>query len=391
MTATAIRRWAWIHKWSSLVCTVFMLLLCLTGLPLIFHHEIGHLLGTEVEAPSLPADAPRVSLDHVLDVAKAQFPGKEGMFVSQEADDDRVWYVTLSDTPTSDRDLKQVAVDARTGEVLAEPKLDEGFIHLMFKLHVDLFAGLPGTLFLGFMGLLLFVAIVSGVVLYAPFMRKLDFGTVRRENSSRIKWLDLHNLLGIVTLVWASVVTLTGVINTLADPLIDLWRLDQVSEMIEPYKGQAPPSRFGSLQQSVDAAMALEPDMKIGFIAFPGTTFTSPHHYGVFLRGDSSLTSRLFRPVLVDAQTTKVTDSRDLPWYVTALLVSQPLHFGDYGGMPMQILWALLDIATILVLGSGLYLWLRRGGWTSSADIGIDTEDASMQARHTGIARREAR
>jgi uncharacterized iron-regulated membrane protein len=27
----------------------------------------------------------------------------------------------------------------------------------------------------------------------------------------------------------------------------------------------------------------------------------------------------------------------------------------------MQILWALLDIATIIVLGSGLYLWLKRG------------------------------
>jgi hypothetical protein len=49
------RRWSWIHKWSSLVCTVFMLLLCLTGLPLIYHHEIGHLLGNEVEAPALPA------------------------------------------------------------------------------------------------------------------------------------------------------------------------------------------------------------------------------------------------------------------------------------------------------------------------------------------------
>jgi uncharacterized iron-regulated membrane protein len=33
------------------VCTVFMLLLCMTGLPLIFHHEIDHLLGNEVEAP----------------------------------------------------------------------------------------------------------------------------------------------------------------------------------------------------------------------------------------------------------------------------------------------------------------------------------------------------
>ena len=40
--------------------------------------------------------------------------------------------------------------------------------------------------------------------------------------------------------------------------------------------------------------------------------------------------------------------------------MSQPLHFGDYGGMPMQIIWALLDIATIIVLGSGLYLWLGR-------------------------------
>jgi uncharacterized iron-regulated membrane protein len=40
--------------------------------------------------------------------------------------------------------------------------------------------------------------------------------------------------------------------------------------------------------------------------------------------------------------------------------VSQPLHFGDYGGMPMKIIWGLLDAITIVVLGSGLYLWLAR-------------------------------
>ena len=106
--------------------------------------------------------------------------------------------------------------------------------------------------------------------------------------------------------------------------------------------------------------MTREPGMKIGFIAFPGTNFASPHHYAIFMRGDTPLTSRLFKPVLVDARTSQVSDSRDLPWYVTILLVSQPLHFGDYGGMPMKILWALLDIATIVVLGSGLYLWIAR-------------------------------
>jgi uncharacterized iron-regulated membrane protein len=72
------------------------------------------------------------------------------------------------------------------------------------------------------------------------------------------------------------------------------------------------------------------------------------------------LTSRLLRPALIDAETGELTDSRDMPWYVTALLISQPLHFGDYGGMPMKIVWAVLDVITIVVLASGLYLWLSR-------------------------------
>jgi uncharacterized iron-regulated membrane protein len=43
--------------------------------------------------------------------------------------------------------------------------------------------------------------------------------------------------------------------------------------------------------------------------------------------------------------------------YLKALFISQPLHFGDYGGMPLKIIWALLDLLTIAVIGSGLYLW----------------------------------
>ena len=360
MTTARLRTWAWVHKWTSLISTVFMLLLCLTGLPLIFHHEIGHLLGTEIEAPDIVHQGPRASLDQVVKVAQARYLDRVVQFISQEEDDDRLWFVTLTPTPEPTEDFKQVAVDARTGAAVAEPKIGEGFMYVMLKLHVDLFAGLPGKLFLGFMGPLLVTAIVSGVVLYGPFMRKLEFGTVRRERSPRLKWLDLHNLLGIATLVWALVVGFTGVINTWADLVIKVWQFDQMAAMIAPYKGLPPPEKFGSLQTALEHAQALEPSMKVGFIAFPGTLFSSPHHYAVFMRGTEPVTARLFKPVLVDAQTTQVTDSRELPWYVTALLVSQPLHFGDYGGMPMKILWALLDVATIVVLGSGLYLWWQR-------------------------------
>jgi len=369
MNSRKIKTWAWVHKWSSLVCTVFMLLLCLTGLPLIFHHEIGHLLGTEVEAPKMPADTPRVSLDRVLEVARAQHPDRVVQFASQPEDDDGLWFVTLTPTPAPTDDFKSVAVDARTGVILAQPKFDEGFMYVMFKLHVDLFAGLPGKLFLGFMGFLLLVAIVSGVVLYSPFMRKLDFGTVRREKRPRLKWLDLHNLLGIVTLVWLFVVGATGMINTWADLVIKYWQYDQLTTLLAPYKNEpvVAVSERGSVQRSYEAAMQHAPGNRLSFIAFPGTSFSSPHHTTFFLQGKEPFTSKLLQPVLVDAKTTEVTAAPKLPWYLTALLVSQPLHFGDYGGMPMQILWALLDIATIIVLGSGLYLWLKRGNTVPAA------------------------
>jgi uncharacterized iron-regulated membrane protein len=45
---------------------------------------------------------------------------------------------------------------------------------------------------------------------------------------------------------------------------------------------------------------------------------------------------------------------------VKTLFVSQPLHFGDYGGLPLKIVWALLDILSIVILGSGVYLWVKK-------------------------------
>ena len=360
MYIKSIKTWAWVHKWSSLVCTAFMLLLCLTGLPLIFSHEISHLLGNEVEAPDLPSDTPLASMDKVLNNAKALYPSRIVQFVFRDIDEDKSWTVSLGKTATSEDDTKFVKVDSRTAKVLDEPKFNEGFMYVMFKLHVDLFAGFPGMLFLGFMGVLLIVAIVSGVVLYAPFMRRLAFGEIRKDRAPKLKRLDTHNFLGIVTLTWALVVGITGVINAWSDLVVKYWQFDQMSSMIAPYKGLLPPTHFASLQISVEAAQAREPDKKLGFIAFPGTAFSSQHHYGMFMRGDSPITSRLFKPVLIDAETAKITDSRELPWYLATLLISQPLHFGDYGGLTLKIIWLILDLITIVVLWTGLMLWWKK-------------------------------
>lgn len=167
MSPRSLRAWSWVHTWSSLISTIFLLLLCITGLPLIFHHEIGHLLGTEVEAPAMAEDTPKTSVERMMAAANARHPDRIVQYAIPDEDDDNIWFFTLTPTPAPTDDFRSVAVDARTADVLAQPRFDEGFMWVMLKLHVDLFASLAGKLFLGFMGLLMLVAIVSGVVLYA--------------------------------------------------------------------------------------------------------------------------------------------------------------------------------------------------------------------------------
>jgi len=359
MTNRGIKIWYLVHKWTSLICTLFMLLLCLTGLPLIFHDEIDHLF-EEDTLPSMPAETPLKSLDEAVAAAIAAYPGERGLFLSFDVDRPVVNVTTGPTAGASRKEMHISAIDLRTTEIVGELNDESGFLHVMLRLHVDLFAGLPGELFLGFMGFLLVVSTVSGVVVYAPFMRKLRFGTVRTTRSARLKWLDLHNLLGIVTLMWVAVVGLTGVINTLSVPLVAYWRSDQLAAMIAPYKDKPVPERFVSLDAAVRTAMEAAPGTRPQFVAFPGVRFSSNHHYAVWLKGATPATNRILTPALIDAETGALTEMRSMPWYMLALRLSQPLHFGDYGGLPLKILWAALDVAAIVILGSGLYLWVVR-------------------------------
>jgi uncharacterized iron-regulated membrane protein len=213
------------------------------------------------------------------------------------------------------------------------------------------------------MGLLFVVALVSGVALYGPFTRKLPFGTLRLHRGTRRGWLDLHNLLGMATAAWALAIGATGIMNELAVPLFAMWQGNEMQAILKPYAGQPAPGQGAlvSPQGAVDTAMAALPGTHMLSIAFPDARDGSPWHYIVWLKGSTPLTSRLFNPVLVDARTGRLSAIAGMPWYLRALEVSRPLHFGDYGGFPLKILWALFDGVTILVLVSGLCLWFGKG------------------------------
>lgn len=376
MKSTTIRRWSQVHTWTSLICTLFLLMLALTGLPLIFHHELEHLLGEAPELREMPANTPHLTLQQLVEAAERHRQGEVIQYLGYDEDErNGVVAITAATAGTEPNSSHTFMLDARSGEAIEMPAANGGILMVILRLHVDMFAGLPGKLLLAFMGLLFVVAIISGVVLYAPFMRRLQFAEVRREKSARTRWLDLHNLIGIVTLTWALVVGVTGVISACADLLISAWRTESLAAMVEPYRDAPPLTLRAPANEVLNIAANATPGMQPDFIAFPGTRFSSEHHYSVFMKGNTHLTAHLWTPVLIDARSLEVTAIGQRPWYMDALSMSQPLHFGDYGGMPMKVLWAVLDVLTIVVLGSGLYLW-----WVRRRTPAIQRERAEVTA-----------
>lgn len=361
LSQRGLKAWCFVHKWSSLVSTLFLLLLCVTGLPLIFYEEIAALTHPKVSA-SLTDTVRDASPTAIIGDALRANAGTVPLYLTwDDASDVETIYAIVA--PTVDADdaaMIMLPYDARSGVRFDTPPVNEGVMAFLFDLHANLLLGLAGQMLLGLAGLIFLVAVISGVVVYAPFMRRLAFGVVRRDRSRRVRWLDAHNLTGIVTTAWVVVVGLTGFILAMEMPITLLWQRGQLAELTAPYRDLPVPQTLVPVDDAITTALGAAPEARISFVAWPGTDFSSRHHYLVALKGTTPLSEKLIRVALVDAANGELTAVRDPPWYVTAAFLSAPLHFGDYGQWPLKVVWALLDIAAIFVLISGLVLWRRR-------------------------------
>ena len=195
--ARTVRRWSLVHKWTSLIATIFLLVLCGTGLPLVFHQEIDNYLNPPSSMPAMPPGTQATTLDTIVAEALKRHPGDVPVSLGFFRDRPAV-VVQSAPTPRTPFNLShRETIDLRTGQLIDLPPEARGKLTTFLReLHTNLFLGLPGALFLGVMALMLIVAVVSGIVVYAPFMRRLDFGAIRAGGGRRLVWLDLHNLLG---------------------------------------------------------------------------------------------------------------------------------------------------------------------------------------------------
>jgi len=391
VTSRTIRVWRWAHEWSSLICTAFILIACVTGLPLIFRDEIRSWGLNEAVVEAGTGHNVAASIDAMVRQSLAERPKLKLLSITEEEDAPEVRIFMAPSWEGLERNPQSghwIFYNRYTGAFLrqrgdrADKETREPLLlSIALAIHANLLAGDNGKIFQGVMAIVFLVAIISGVVLYAPFMRKHAFGAVRTRRGARLKWLDLHNLLGITLLAWTIVVGVTGAVNEFDDMIGAYWERTEVAPIIQAWArhGGAPTAEPVSIDQMLETVGSQHPGMRIGGLFSP--TPDQPHHYSIQLVGSSAFSSHLVTTVLVDARNGEVTGAVPTPWYMNALNLSAPLHYGDYGGLPLKIIWALLDLVTIIVLGSGLYLWLakRRPTPARSADeAAADVQPAGL-------------
>lgn len=353
-----------LHRWISAICAVFFLLLCLTGLPLLFKEEITQWNRVEplphAGASSYHAlwQGTSAGLDKVLGenpdkkVQAISAMPEHGLLLYRIADKDshgRTGRMSMGGTQIAYSPMTDQAVPWRSGAVKSPAVAS--LMHTLHILHLRLAMGQGGMIFLGIMCFFSFLSILGGLLLYPTFMRRRLFGGTRGGVSAGSSF-DWHNFLGVVTAVWAGLLTLSGVAIVifsvgygayLADVDAHAPQGDAASVHYEDMLAYAKEAFPGQDVLSMEAATG----------KLPATLYLTDAAHPAMFMGQKVLFSRT-----ADGELLHFTEP--LPRYLAVCASLLDLHVHNHSTILLKLLWALLDILTVIVIVTGFLGWWRR-------------------------------
>ena len=359
-----------IHQWVSLICALFLLLLTLTGLPLLFRNEIN-----AWNTVNLPPRGEPVALSEIwaglpqgtAEVSQA-FPTKEILAVTPDGEDGTLYFRVKERGGKASRAHmrmggEQIMYDVRTGAVfdrkdrVYRSEAVQEFMHTMHILHVRLGMEEGGRDFLAAMCVLAVISIVSGVYLYLPMMKTLAFGT-RRRRSSRVFWSDWHKLTSIFAGTWAVLMCVSGVFIVLYSVGMRDYQRTAHARAAEHFVVQTQDAPQISAEEAYARIAAEFPQKDVISMRLP----TADSAYYVFQIAeptvrptDFALGTQVYlaagggEPLLVP-----------VPAWLTMAPFFLNMHIHNHELTAEKIFWALLILMTAAMIVTGIVLWLTR-------------------------------
>mgnify|MGYP000924335548 CR=1 FL=1 len=353
-----MRKRLWqLHSWLGLFAGLGLIVIALSGSVLVFHKELARVFVREKTVVE-PGAAGRLPMDQLLARAEQAMPEYEiaGWLLRDDGE-------TLADSVYVIRRGTNVwqttTVDQYTGRLLGPPQdFDETLYGWLIELHYTLLAGDIGLAVAGLLAVALCVLGVSGVILYRNFWRNLF--TLRWGRGARILFSDTHKFVGIVSTAFNLLLGFTGAYWNITHTMAHVTGAEQEQAVID--KRLYPDTL--SLDAIVADASGRLPGFRPHFISLP----TMPEAPAVILWGAVEP-----RPTLRNAYGTTLSydpktgahqgtdDIREAGLWRRTTDTFESLHFGDFGGLFVKVLWSVLGLSPGVLGVSGFCLWrLRR-------------------------------
>ncbi|WP_374583636.1 PepSY-associated TM helix domain-containing protein [Pseudoduganella sp.] len=363
MKAATLRNYMALHTWSGLLAGFGLFIAFFAGALTVFHEELE--IWETPSAQTAPMES-TARAQQLIDAFLAAHPeGRKSFALGLPTEAEPELRISYGDHG-HEREFQL----SPQGE-LVEQKHESELAHLLYRLHYT--AGLPeawGGYVLGVVCVLYGLALVSGVVLYAPGFLK-DLFALRVGKNLKRMWQDAHNAIGILSLpfhilfAWSSAVLALGVL--LMAPFQYLVFEGKLLNLVQDDIALSAPVK----PSGKPAAVLPAPELIAGLErAAPGTRFyhLRYHHIGdaagqVEAYGEAPA-GQLTRLTAVVASTSDgsikrlVTPQNASPGNVF-LRGLQSLHFGNFGGYALKWVYFVLGMAGAFLFYSGNLLWIE--------------------------------
>lgn len=218
---------SWLHTWASLILGWLLYAIFVTGTLSFFQNEITVWMKPELHQ-SVPQATQVQQTQVALNYLQKNHPDAAAWNIQLPNSRQNTTLITVrkqGEDPRARRGGTRITIDSATGQTLeARETRGGGFL---YRFHFELY-GMPRTWsrwIVGIATLLMFVAIISGVITHKKIFK--DFFTFRSGKGQR-SWLDAHNATAVLALPFHIMITFSGLLLLLFT--IMPWGVERVYE-----------------------------------------------------------------------------------------------------------------------------------------------------------------
>lgn len=390
-----------LHTWVGISAGLLLFIGFFAGALTMFKQPLDQWVSPPVPLPAVTSEQ---HIDSLAQQALTQYPAaRKGFSVHLEHDDNTAATMNW----TAGRPGRELDFSAKqwtasldeTGKLQAKEKLPSILAQMIDMLHRT--GGIPGEIgdeylggyFMGVAGILYFLALVSGVILLLPTLVK-DFFALRHGKNRKRFWLDAHNIIGITSLPYHIVISITVIVFAFHDQFYD-----SLAEVV--YKNQAmfgtPPAAAARpyeakdmlpLTSIISKVKAEAGDSRISEIQFFGLESPRPMARVALVNPRYLVQGPEAGYLIVHPYTGVVINASMLPGKEsTWSAIVGPffsLHFGSYGGDMMRWVYFAFGLSGAFLFYSGNLLWLEKRRKVQRPDQALPVQTLSTRLMAAG-------